>query len=232
MNYDAYNNRNMELLQKDATVYGISFFGDGATIKKTPFLNILSSGVYLPSACLEIIDCSNHMSKGGKKDSRYIYDLFLPFIQKFENDQAHTVDLVLFDGASNVQKAGWLLAAKFPCISVVHGAEHVMSLLFNDLFKKEELQSFIKISQIVYKVFGSGSMHGPYATFQKYSKTHNKGHKIGLICAADTQMAGHIISLMRMLRLKDALKNTMVSVEIKEYKVIFFDFLHAISFVH
>ena len=45
-------------------------------------------------------------------------------------------------------------------------------------------------------------------------------------------MAGHIILLMHILRLKDALKNTMVSVEIKEYKVIFFDFLHAVSFVH
>jgi len=38
------------------------------------------------------------------------------------------VDLALFDGAANVQKAGEVLAALYPWISVLHGAEHVMSL--------------------------------------------------------------------------------------------------------
>ena len=40
------------------------------------------------------------------------------------------VDLVLFDGASNVLKAGKILAINHPCITVVHGAEHVFSLFF------------------------------------------------------------------------------------------------------
>jgi hypothetical protein len=45
------------------------------------------------------------------------------------------VDLILFDGASNAVKAGKILATHFPHISVVHGAEHVVSL-----FLKESIQ--------------------------------------------------------------------------------------------
>ena len=42
------------------------------------------------------------------------------------------VDLVLFDGASNAVKAGKILATHFPHISVVHGAEHVVSHFFKE----------------------------------------------------------------------------------------------------
>ncbi len=40
------------------------------------------------------------------------------------------VDLVFFNGASNVQNAGKILRAFSPCVTVGHGAEHVASLLF------------------------------------------------------------------------------------------------------
>jgi len=71
----------------------------------------------------------------------------------------------------------------------------------------------------VYKFFGSGSMHAPYAIFSKYSKQHNQGRKIGLIRAADTRMGGHVIALIRMLRLQTALKNTVTSREFLHLKV-------------
>ncbi len=219
LNYDAYIRKNMDLLERDAEIYGVSFFGDGATVRKTPLLNILASGVYIPTACLEIVDCSTHLAEGGKKDAEYIYDLFLHFIKDFEGRKPNAVDLVLFDGALNVQKAGELLASSYPRIAVLHGAEHVMSLFFNDVFKNRELQTFIKISRIFYKVFGSGAMHIPYAAFQKHSKNHNNGRKIGLIRASDTRMGGHVISLMRLLRLHAAIKNTVVSVEMCGHKV-------------
>jgi len=74
----------MDLLERDAEIYGVSFFGDGATVRKTPLLNILASGVYVPTACLEIVDCSTHLAKGGKKDAEYIYSLILHFIKGFE----------------------------------------------------------------------------------------------------------------------------------------------------
>jgi len=219
LNYTLYMGKNFEELMNDADIYGIAFFGDGATVKKAPLLNILASGVYKPAACMEIVDCAGHMEDGGKKDGKFIANQFRPYIEQCEAHTPNVVDLALFDGASNVQLAGQILSAHYPRISVVHGAEHVMSLFFNDLFKIPELQVFVKISRFVYKFFGSGSMHAPYAIFSKYSKQHNQGRKIGLIRAADTRMGGHVIALIRMLRLQTALKNTVTSREFLHLKV-------------
>jgi len=205
--------RIMQLLKQDSNFYGISIFGDGATVKKKALLNILASGVHMPSACLEIVDCSAHLAGGGKKDAIYIANCFLPFIEKFESEVKNTVDLALFDGASNVQKAGEILVAIFPRMSVVHGAEHVVSLLFNDIFKRKEMRVFIRICRLAYKVFGRGSMHSPYAIFDKYTRNHNEGRPIGLIRASDTRMGGHLIAMMWFLRLQPALRNTVTSVE-------------------
>ena len=47
----------MKNLEIDADVYGISLFGDGATVHGMPLLNILASGVGEPSAVLAIVDC-------------------------------------------------------------------------------------------------------------------------------------------------------------------------------
>jgi len=178
--------------------------------------------VHIPSACLEIVDCSAHLAIGGKKDAKYIANCFLPFIEKFEAEEENTVDLALFDGASNVQKAGEILAAIFPRMSVVHGAEHVVSLLFNDVFKRKEMRIFIRICRMVYRVFGSGSMHAPYAIFHKYARHHNQGRPIGLIRAADTRMGGHLIAMMRFLCLQSALQNAVTSVEFVDLSKVSF----------
>ena len=44
-------------------------------------------------------------------------------------------DVVMFDGASNVQLSGELLKIHYPKISVVRGVEHTASLFFNDFYK-------------------------------------------------------------------------------------------------
>jgi hypothetical protein len=46
------------------------------------------------------------------------------------------VDLLMFNGASNVQNAGKILKTLNPCITVGHGAEHVVSLFFSDIYTK------------------------------------------------------------------------------------------------
>ena len=65
----------------------------------------------------------------------YIAGIIQPYIQAFENSSPKCVDYLSFDGAGNVQRAGNILAAKFPRIIVTHGAEHVLSLYFQDCFK-------------------------------------------------------------------------------------------------
>ena len=211
LNYEIYIKNTLELLLKEADVYGITFFGDAATVKKSPLINILASSVHLPVGCLRIVDCSGHLEADGRKDAAYVSELFVPHILEMEKGMPKCTDLVIFDGASNVQKAGALLEARFPHITVLHGAEHVISLFYNDVFRLREFELLKNVNRLIYRYFGSGSMHSPYAIFSKHSRDHNGGKSIGLIRAADTRMGGHVISMLRTLRLKDPLLSTISS---------------------
>ena len=140
-------NKNEELLKKkkDQRLFGLSLYGDGATVKRMPLTNILASGAYIHTAVLEINDASEHLAKGGIKDAKYISSLFEPHIEHFENIEPHSVDYCTFDGAANVQKAAAVLNAIYPRTVYTHGAEHVISLFFQDCFKSQLLNLFVKI---------------------------------------------------------------------------------------
>ena len=73
------------LLVADSKLYGVSIFGDGATIKTIPMINALAAGVNNPFCLLDVFDCSEHCSTGGKKDAAYHAKLFLPLINQLEN---------------------------------------------------------------------------------------------------------------------------------------------------
>ena len=121
------------------------------------------------SAVLDIIDCTEHMEVGGKKDARYIASIFEANIEELDPKGVH-LNAVLFDGASNVQKAGRVIEAKYPQVSVLHGIEHCISLFFSDVSRLPWSQFVIINYRRVYRVFGSGSMHAPYAIFRKQAK--------------------------------------------------------------
>ena len=79
------------------------------------------------------------------------------------------VDLVYFDGASNVQKAG-------AC-----AAEHTTSLLFDNVYNKvQEFKELGDFAKKLRNVFG-GTRHAPASMFKKYSKKHNRGISLGFI---------------------------------------------------
>ncbi len=135
----------MRSLLKESKVFGIALFGNGATIQKVPMMIFLGSSPNNPFALLDTVDCTSEMTKGGKKDSKYIARLLKPVISWIEqtrdpNNQKTVhwgvVDLVLYDGASNVQNARKLVSITYPRITVFHGAEHVVSLFFKDIFTK------------------------------------------------------------------------------------------------
>jgi hypothetical protein len=46
--------------------FGISLFEDGTTIKIVPMVNALGAGAPNQFAMLDVFDCSNHCSNGGK----------------------------------------------------------------------------------------------------------------------------------------------------------------------
>jgi hypothetical protein len=57
LSYDTRLDKYMVDLAVDADVYGISLFGDGATVHGMPLMNILASGVHESAAVLAIVDC-------------------------------------------------------------------------------------------------------------------------------------------------------------------------------
>ena len=219
VNFDTYKNHTIVSLKKDIDIFGLSFYGDGATVRRMPLINVMASGAYLHTAVLEIVNCTKHMADGGKKDARYIASLFRPHIDMFEELNPDCVDYCTFDGAANVQKAGEVLAAYYPRIVCTHGAEHVVSLFFKDCFESKVLFFFVKLHRKLYAIFGSGAMHGPYAIFQKYSRIYNNGRNIGLMRASQTRMAGEAIALQRLLRLKEPLQQTVESTALIKLKV-------------
>ena len=148
-------------LLTESKLFGVTVFGDGATIKSVPLVNVLAAGVNNPFALLDVADCTGRATQAKKKDASYIVSLVDPLILKLENEVdantlRHTgiVDLVYFDGAKNVQNAGLILAAKYPPITVGHGAEHVVSLFFSDVFNHtKEYNTLSKFTRFVV-IFG------------------------------------------------------------------------------
>ncbi len=123
---------------------------------------------------------------------------------------------MLFDGASNVQNATKLASITYARITVVYGAEHVVSHFFKDIFTK--MPVFQCLSQFLKRcrtIFGS-TCHDPHAIFKKHSIMHNNCIYIGFIKISECRMAGELIGLLRLLRLRDILRATIASKEFKD----------------
>ncbi len=133
-----------------------------------------------------------------------------------KTDNRGVVDLVLFDGASNVQNAGKIVSITYPRITVVHGAEHVVLLFFKDIFTKmpvfQCLSQFLKQCR---NIFGS-TYRGPHAIFKKHSIMHNNRIYIRFIEISECRMAGKLIGLLCLLRLRDILRATIASKKFKD----------------
>ena len=216
--YDVNWEQETNTLLKDGHIFGISMYGDGATIKTTPMINALGSGVHNPFAMLDVFDCTGHCAIGGKKDATYIANLFLPLISKLENmvdpyvsllprmfsypNQPHpylillfflpqgkkytgVVDMLYFDGASNVQKAADIIQRRHPRITSACAAEHTTSLFFDNVFNKmDEFKDLCNFAKKLRNVFGS-TRHNTTSMMKKYSKKHNQGIAIGFIKPSD-----------------------------------------------
>jgi hypothetical protein len=196
--YEQRQKSNETKLKMDATIFGHGIYCDGATIKKKPVYNVMASNPHMPHAVLEIMDCSEHKAEGGHVDAKFVADLVGKHIDSLD-PKKESVDIVLFDGAANVQKAGRILEARYSRVTCVHGAEHVISLFFSDFFKTEPGMLLTRLCKATNKWFG-GTVHIPYAMFMRHSKNNNGGHQIGLIRVAETRMAGYAIALTRLVR--------------------------------
>jgi hypothetical protein len=78
----------LKTLLSEARVFGVTVFGDGATILKTvPLVNVLAACVNNPFTLLEIADCTAHLAEGGKKDAKYISKIIMPLIHQIESEE-------------------------------------------------------------------------------------------------------------------------------------------------
>ena len=180
-------------------------------------MNVLCSGVHNSTALLDIIDCTDHCAAGHTKDAEYVAKTMKPHVVKLDPHKTCT-DLIIFDGASNVQKGGRILAAYDPRITVIHGACHVTSLFAKDVTETREVSFLCKIHKQFRNYFGS-TRHSPHAMFRRHSESMNNGVYLGFIKPADTRMAGNLIALQRFLRLREALVATSVSKEFRDLKL-------------
>ena len=139
LNYETTYKANKEKLLKEARVFGLAFLGDGATIKRMPLMNVLAMTATVSPMTIAIQDCSSHMEEGGKKDAVYVASLFEEKVGEFD-PQNQLTDVFFFDGASNVQKAGEVLMAKYPRSFSFHGGEHVVSLFFSSIAKLKPIK--------------------------------------------------------------------------------------------
>jgi hypothetical protein len=191
----------MSLLLSEARIFGITVFGGVTTIKSVALVNVIAAGVNNPFALLDIANCTHHLARGGKKGARHIANIVMPLIRQMESElDVHNkkcpgiVDLVFFDGASNVQNAGEILKAFNRHITIGHGTKHIVSLFFSDIYTK--VPQFKRLSDFgkkVQNIFGL-VRHGPKAMFETYSHQHNNGIDLGFIKPLECRMAGKHIA--------------------------------------
>ncbi len=105
-------------------------------------MNILAMSGTFPTMTISIQDCTKHIVEGGKKDASYISNLFDKKVMEC-NPLKTCTDLFYFDWASNIQKAGEVLMARFSCSFCFHRGEHIVSLFFSSITKIKLVKVFV-----------------------------------------------------------------------------------------
>ncbi len=215
--FDQVQSDGKDLLLKDGKLYGMALIGDGATIKKMPLFNVLVSSPSNPVYVADIISATSNYEKGIRKDASSIAKDCFPIMTSLDPN-CKFFDLIMFDGASNVQAAGNVIAEKYPGATVIQGSEHVLSLFCKDVLTLPSINSVIKKYKFIYSIFGNGRCHQPYAWFKQRTKFDNAGRGIGLIKAAETRFGGYWYCLHRFLKLEKSLRGVIDSQDFKGYR--------------
>ena len=152
--------------------------GDDITTKQPPLINIIVSGSNLAVVLLEVIDCSGHMAAGGKS-MPHIFQTLPPHL--LNPDPLKKLKYVVFlYCASNAQTCGKKLAAKYPRITVLHGFENCISLLFSDIKNIPDINTLPNKTKKIYLVFRLVSFRGNFSRFSFHSNITNNGIIVGL----------------------------------------------------
>ena len=144
INYQAIYDSNKRLTTENANVFGLSWIGDSATIKRMPLLNMLAMCGSKPPAVIAILDCTGHMVDGGKKDAEFIMSFFKSKVDELIHER-HLLTPSFLMGQQMFKKQG-----KF-CVHTFHGRcvsmEGNMSCHYFLVISREYLQSRYVLSQ-------------------------------------------------------------------------------------
>ena len=149
---------NLSLIKKESNIFRLLFLGDGANISIILILNILVSGGNLPVSLLELVDCQVQLRYCGEKDGTFICNICFEQIRKIDPHKSIT-DVVMFDGASNIQLAGEMLKIYYPNISVMREVEHTVSLFFNYASKIPSVNKMITAHKAIKIIWFSHISH-------------------------------------------------------------------------
>ena len=157
-------------LKEHAADYGWACSSDGATIRRVPLVNILGFLPFVLPPLLALVDCSGHMSTGGKKDGLFLYDEMKARVVEVGSRSCY---LWLLDGASNEVGCGSLLENEFPWSTTLHGAEHTVHLVMSSIHDIPEVKRMHDEHNTLFNFFQN--QHNPKAILDKHVQLFNKG---------------------------------------------------------
>ena len=141
------------------------FLGDDATILRCPLLNILAYGENISVSVLVIVYFQGHLAYGNKNTENSFVINFWNIWNK-STQPKHLSDVVMFDGALNVQIEGILLKVHYPKLTFMCVVEHKVSLFFNDVSNILIVNQMIYAHNMIYNIFDSGIYHKPHSIFK------------------------------------------------------------------
>lgn len=76
-------------------------------------ITFIAAGVYESAVVSDTIDCNDHMAAEGVKGERYLARQLMS-MTKEHNPDKDVIDMLVFDGALNVQKAADIINKHYP----------------------------------------------------------------------------------------------------------------------
>ena len=170
-------------------------------------LDVLDYAKNIPFAILEIVDFQGHLADGNKKYETFICSPFLNHMREIDH-RKQLIDIVMFDGASNMKIGGKRLKVNYSMLTVMRGVEHTVSVFFNDFLKIPIVSKIISAHKMINNIFGSGIYQKPHSVFKSKSQEfHNRN--IGLFIGNETRIAGYFIGMHKDLQMRKVLQATI-----------------------
>ena len=174
-------------------------------------MNILDSEKTYQLLFWKSLIFEDHLADEIKKYGTLICNRFLNHMKEIDPSKKLS-DIVMFDGALNVQLTGRLLKAHYPKLTVMHGVEHTVLLFFNDVSKITIVNQMISSHKMIYNIFDSGIYHKPHYIF-KYEYQELQNRNIDLFSGNETRMDGYFMGMHIDLRIWKLLQANISSAE-------------------